>query len=76
MRRTWNLDVLACARCGERMELIATIDDERTARKILEHLGLPQRAPPRGRPWRPGQQQLALDDDAGRFDGVDLLPVD
>jgi len=58
------------------MELIATIEDERTARKILEHLGLPPRPPPRGRPWRPGPQQLALDDDAGCFDGVDPLPVD
>ena len=40
--------------------------------KILTHLGLPARAPPRGRPWRPSQQQqLALADDADRFDGVD-----
>ena len=77
MRRTWNLDVLACPRCGERMELIATIEDERTARKILEHLGLPARAPPRGRPWRPGLKQLAFDDDdAGRFDGIDSFPID
>ena len=76
MRRTFDLDVLACARCGGRMALIATIEDERTARKILEHLGLPARAPPRARPGRPGQQQLALDQDAGRFDGVDCLTID
>jgi hypothetical protein len=31
------------------MDLIATIEDERTSRKILEHMGLPARAPPRGR---------------------------
>src|SRR5260370_16414446 len=31
MRRTWDLDVLACPRCGERLELIAVIEDERTA---------------------------------------------
>jgi hypothetical protein len=53
------------------MRWVALIEDERVARKILEHLGLPARAPPRGHPWRPGQQQLAVDDDAGRFDGVD-----
>ena len=38
------------------MELIAIIDDERVARKILSHLGLPVRAPPRAPPWRPKQQ--------------------
>jgi hypothetical protein len=56
MSRTWNLGVLACSRCGERMELIATIEDPQVAAKILDHLGLPSRAPPRGRAWRPGQQ--------------------
>jgi len=71
MKRTWGLDVLACPRCNGKMTVIALIDDERVARKILRHLGLPSRAPPRGRPWRPGQQQLVLDDDAGRFDGID-----
>jgi hypothetical protein len=58
------------------MELIATIEDERTARRILEHLRLPPRAPPRDRPWPPGQQQVAVDHDADRFDGVEPLPFD
>jgi hypothetical protein len=66
MRRTWELDVLACPRCGERMDLIALSEDSQVAAKILIHLGQPARAPPRGRPWRPGQQQLAVG-----FDGVD-----
>lgn len=53
------------------MRLVAVIQDERVARRILEHLGLPARAPPRGRPWRSGvQEQLALDDPA-RYDGID-----
>jgi hypothetical protein len=34
------------------MRLIAVIEDERIARRILAHLGLPTRAPPRGRRWR------------------------
>ena len=46
MRATFDLDVLACARCGGRMRHIATILDARIARKILEHVGLPARAPP------------------------------
>ena len=32
------------------MGLVALIDDEQVARQILEHLGLPSRAPPRGQP--------------------------
>ena len=51
----FDLDVLACPRCGGRMSLIATIDDPRVIRKILGHLGLatevpqphPSRSPPR-----------------------------
>jgi uncharacterized protein YbaR (Trm112 family) len=54
MRRAFDLDVLACPRCGGRMSLIATIDDPRVIRKILGHLGLatevpqahPSRSPP------------------------------
>lgn len=54
------------------MRLVAVIQDERVARRILEHLGLPARAPPLGRPWRSaGQAQLALGDDHDRYDGVD-----
>ena len=46
MRATFGMDVLTCVRCGGRMRHIATILDARVARKILEHLGLPARAPP------------------------------
>jgi hypothetical protein len=48
------------------MGAIAFIEGERTARRILSHLGLSARAPPRGQPWRPGQQNLAIN-----LDGVD-----
>src|SRR5437870_13042750 len=41
----FDLDVLACPRCGGRMSLIATIDDPRVIRKILGHLGLPTEVP-------------------------------
>jgi hypothetical protein len=47
------------------------ITDERTAKKILEHIGLSTRAPPRGRRSRPGQQQIAVDGEATRFEGID-----
>ena len=42
------------------MELIAAIQQEATARRILLHRGLPTRAPPRGRPWS-SQRALALE---------------
>ncbi|MBI4609726.1 MAG: hypothetical protein HY726_12040 [Candidatus Rokubacteria bacterium] len=53
MRRAFELDVLACPRCGSRMRLIATIEDPRVIRQILVHLGLPAEVPqPRPPPAR------------------------
>ncbi len=46
MRVAFQLDVLACPRCGGRLRHIATLLDGAVARKILEHLRLPARAPP------------------------------
>lgn len=48
LKRSWLIDVLVCPRCAAPMRVISHIEDERTARRILEHLGLPARAPPRG----------------------------
>ncbi len=45
MRRAFELDVLACPRCGDHMRLIATIEDPRVIRRILAHLGLPTEVP-------------------------------
>jgi hypothetical protein len=41
MRRAFDLDVLACARCGGRTSLLAAIDDPLIIEPILVHLGLP-----------------------------------
>jgi len=41
MRHTFGVDVLACARCGGRMRVVASIEDPVVVRKILTHLGLP-----------------------------------
>ena len=70
LQRTFGFEVLVCPKCSGPMRLVAAIEDPAIARKILDHLKLPSRAPPRGRPWSP-QRSLALDrlDDA--FDGVD-----
>jgi hypothetical protein len=45
MRHTFGVDVLACARCGGRMRVVATIEDPVVIRRILTHLGLPTAAP-------------------------------
>ena len=60
LKRVFAVDVLECARCGSAISLVAFIDDEPRARKILlDHLGLSSRAPPRGRQRR-GQQLLPM----------------
>jgi hypothetical protein len=40
MRRAFETDVLACARCGGRMTVLATIEDPAVIHRILTHLGL------------------------------------
>jgi hypothetical protein len=40
MRRAFGIDVLACAHCGGRLRLIATLHDPAVIRKILAHLPL------------------------------------
>jgi Putative transposase len=58
MHRAFGIDVLACAHCGGRLRLIATLHDPAVIRKILAHLPLchagqspapphPSPAPPR-----------------------------
>lgn len=45
MRRAFEIDVLACPRCGRRLRLIALIEAPAVARRILSHLGLPTEVP-------------------------------
>ena len=52
MRRAFEIDVLACPRCGGRMVLVATIEDPAVVRRSLTLLGLPT-AMPEARPARP-----------------------
>ena len=78
MKRAYALDVLSCSRCQGPMRLIAVIDDELVARRILLHLGLPARAPPRGRASGSRQEHLpglvADPEPTDAFDGVDPIP--
>jgi hypothetical protein len=59
MRRAFDIDVLACPRCGGRLRLIATIEDPDAIRAILAAVAvsrtLTDRAPPFAAPLDPGQ---------------------
>ena len=46
LRRSLDLDALACPRCGKTLRVLAAITDRVAARRILEHIGLSARAPP------------------------------
>jgi hypothetical protein len=51
IHKVYEVDPLACAKCGAPMHVIALIDDAAVIRRILEHLGCRaprqnQRAPP------------------------------
>ena len=76
LRRTFAIDIFTCGRCGGATRIVAAICEERVARQILEHLRLPSRAPPRGKPWRPGAEQLDLLWRHHEFDGIDSVPND
>ena len=58
LRRTFQIDILACPECGGRLRLLATIEERAVVERILKHLGLPVEAPSpapaRSPPWLPG----------------------
>ena len=62
IHKVYEVDPLACVKCGTQMHVIALIDDATVIRRILEHLGL----------WAPRQaqqNQRAPPVDGKRVDG-------
>ena len=47
LKRVFDIDLEHCPHCGGTMKIIAAIEDPTVIAKILAHLGLPTRAPPR-----------------------------
>ena len=47
LKRVFEIDMAHCPQCGGPVTLIAAIEDPTVIVKILAHLGLPTRAPPR-----------------------------
>jgi hypothetical protein len=52
LKRVFDLDLEHCPQCGGNFKIIAAIEEPAVIVKILTHLGLPARAPPRS-PARP-----------------------
>jgi len=46
LQHVFEVDALCCPRCGGRMRILSAITDPEVARRILECLDLPARAPP------------------------------
>jgi hypothetical protein len=47
LKRVFAIDLTACPQCGGPLTLLAAIEDPAVIVKILAHLGLPTRAPPK-----------------------------
>ncbi len=75
MQRAFGFDVLACPRCGGRLQVIALIEEAAVIRRILQHLGVPTEVPapqparappllmsgPEAAPWDDGADAPAWD---------------
>jgi hypothetical protein len=47
LKRVFDIDIEHCPQCGGTLQIIAASEDPTVMAKILTHLGLPIRAPPR-----------------------------
>ena len=56
LKRVFNLDLEHCPNCGGELKIIAAILERPGIEKILTHLGLEARAPPRS----PARGQMAF----------------
>ena len=47
LKRVFDIDLEHCPNCGGALKIIAAIEDPPVIARLLAHLGLPTRAPPR-----------------------------
>jgi hypothetical protein len=50
LKRVFDIDLEHCPHCGGTLKIIAAIEEPGIIARILAHLGLPTRAPPRSKP--------------------------
>jgi len=62
LRRTYDVDVLACAACGGRLRFVAVVTDASAAREALTAAGLDAAAPPLARARSPDDGDAAARD--------------
>lgn len=55
LRRSFSIDIMACAACGGKMRLISHLEEPVVVTRILGHLGLPTEAPKLFPPRAPPQ---------------------
>ena len=46
LRRVFEIDILECPKCGDRMRILCAVNPPDAIQKILDCLGLPTRPPP------------------------------
>ena len=63
LQRVFEVDALHCPACGGRMRILSAITDPGVARRILECLDMPSRAPPLGKP-KGGPAELPREESA------------
>ena len=61
LRRTFDVDVLACTKCGGRLRVHACVKDPWLVRAVLERLAMPAEAPRVARARDPTDDELTDD---------------
>jgi len=59
LKRVFMTEALTCPKCEGRMKILAAITRPEAIRKILDHLGIPNEAPPRTAARPPPQAELS-----------------
>jgi hypothetical protein len=58
LRRSFDIDIEQCPKCGGRIRLIQSVTEPSVARAILERLGLPTEAPRAARARDPTDDEI------------------
>ncbi len=76
LKRVFAIDITTCQQCGGPLPILAAIEDPAVIIKILSHMGLPTRAPPRAPARLDAFLQTAYAPPGFRFSvGADTPPL-